>query len=235
MQASDFLAELSRLTTGFTPVVDPIYGAEVYRFLDLSTSNTIIDSVDTSSAEAIAIYIDTYLSKTGGKVAYGGYLEKRSIYDRSLYFGTQEIQLKRNIHLGIDIWCPSGTAVLAAVKGKVHSFKDNKNHGDYGPCIVLEHEIKGDSFFTLYGHLSRASISKLEIGQEFDAGEIIAHLGKPEENGDYAPHLHFQIIKDLQQNEGDYPGVSSAGNLSFYKENCPDPDIVLKIGSKVKG
>ena len=88
MQASDFLAELSRLTTGFTPVVDPIYGAEVYRFLDLSTSNTIIDSVDTSSAEAIAIYIDTYLSKTGGKVAYGGYLEKRSIYDRSLYFGT---------------------------------------------------------------------------------------------------------------------------------------------------
>ena len=48
-------------------------------------------------------------------------------------------------------------------------------------------------------------------------------------NGDYAPHLHFQIIKNIADYEGDYPGVSSKNDLDFYSANCPDPNLVLKL------
>ena len=54
-------------------------------------------------------------------------------------------------------------------------------------------------------------------------------VGYSEVNGDYAPHLHFQIIKNIENFEGDYPGVTSQNNLAFYRANCPDPNLVLKL------
>ena len=54
-------------------------------------------------------------------------------------------------------------------------------------------------------------------------------IGGTEVNGDYAPHLHFQIIKDIEGFEGDYPGVSSQNNLAYYSDNCPDPNLILKL------
>jgi murein DD-endopeptidase MepM/ murein hydrolase activator NlpD len=85
------------------------------------------------------------------------------------------------------------------------------------------------SFHTLYGHLSRESLERKSIGQKVKKGETIAWLGAPEVNGDYAPHLHFQIIKDMQGMKGDYPGVCSKNKLAFYMDNCPDPNFLLKI------
>ena len=81
----------------------------------------------------------------------------------------------------------------------------------------------------MYGHLSLASIQDLEVGVEVKKGEYIATLGTAEVNGDYPPHLHFQIIKDIQEYKGDYPGVSNQLDLAFYKENCPDPNLLLKL------
>jgi murein DD-endopeptidase MepM/ murein hydrolase activator NlpD len=66
-------------------------------------------------------------------------------------------------------------------------------------------------------------------GQIVTKGAVLGQLGAPPVNGDYAPHLHFQVIGDLQGKKGDYPGVSSKNDLSFYKENCPDPNLLLKI------
>ena len=57
----------------------------------------------------------------------------------------------------------------------------------------------------------------------------IGNLGVASVNGDYAPHLHFQIIRDLEDNFGDYPGVASENNIPFYKRNCPDPNLLLKL------
>ena len=59
---------------------------------------------------------------------------------------------ERNIHLGVDIWAKEGTKVLAALDGEIHSFKNNTNHGDYGPCIILKHQLEESVFYTLYGH-----------------------------------------------------------------------------------
>ena len=54
-------------------------------------------------------------------------------------------------------------------------------------------------------------------------------LGESLVNVDYAPHLHFQLIRDMEGNLGDYPGVSSKRKLEFYIDNCPNPDLLLKI------
>jgi hypothetical protein len=56
-------------------------------------------------------------------------------------------------------------------------------------------------------------------------------LGDTSVNGDYPPHLHFQIIKDIQGYQGDYPGVSSKKDLDFYRNNCPNPNTLLKLNS----
>ena len=182
-----------------------------------------------SSSKAWEIYINNYLKKANKKVAYGGYLEHRNLYDRSDYFSSQTEEAQRNIHLGLDLWCPAGTDILAAFNGVIHSFNDNTNFGDYGPTIILEHSLGNHKFYSLYGHLSRASIKNIKVDQSVKQGDIIAQLGDAKVNGDYAPHLHFQIIKDLQGNIGDYPGVCSVKDLEFYKQNTIDPKPILDL------
>ena len=113
--------------------------------------------------------------------------------------------------------------------GEVHSFQNNTNFGDDGPTIILKHTVDGFEFYTLYGHLSVASIQNIQVGQKFAKGAQIATLGNASVNGDYPPHLHFQIIKDMQDGYGDYRGVASQKELAFYKENCPDPNLLLRL------
>lgn len=220
---------LKNLSSTFVPLLDKELLKTVYRPLDLSVSNEELLRVDVSSAAALEEYIGMKIRQQGGSVGYGGYNERRNIYSRSAYFNQSNGINQRNIHLGLDLWCEAGTAVLAAHDAKVHSFKDNQNYGDYGPCIILEHEINGYVFYSLYGHLSRASLSTIANGQTIKSGEKIGELGTAQENGDYAPHLHFQLIMDMNAYVGDYPGVSNMVNLPYYLNNCPDPNLLLKI------
>ena len=205
------------------------YDSNEYTEINLSNKNPNLIDVDFNSSSSLSKYINNYLKIHSKKVAFGGYLEKREIYNRSSHFNTQNTENQRNIHLGIDLWCETNTAVLAALNGVIHSFKNNTAYGDYGPTIILEHCIDGITFYTLYGHLSLGSITNLRVGTKVKAAEVIGYLGTAEVNGDYPPHLHFQIINDLQGNFGDYPGVCSANELDFYKENCPDPNLILKL------
>ena len=205
------------------------YDSNEYTEINLSNKNPNLIDVDFNSSSSLSKYINNYLKIHSKKVAFGGYLEKREIYNRSSHFNTQNTKNQRNIHLGIDLWCEANTAVLAALNGVIHSFKNNTAYGDYGPTIILEHCIDGFTFYTLYGHLSLDSITNLRVGTKVKAAEVLGYLGTAEVNGDYPPHLHFQIINDLQGNFGDYPGVCSANELDFYKENCPDPNLILKL------
>ena len=220
---------LKSLTSSFVSLLDDSIKNSDYIPLDLSIYNEELRGVDVGSSQALDDFINGKLKARGGKIGYGGYNERRDIYSRSVYFNQDNSAAQRNIHLGLDLWCAAGTAVLAAYSGVIHSFKDNQNHGDYGPCIVLKHKAEETCFYTLYGHLSRKSLQNIDVGQTINAGQPIAHLGKPEENGDYAPHIHFQIIMDMENYSGDYPGVSSAKNLLHFLNNCPDPNLLLKI------
>lgn len=225
----NFIEFLKSQTNAFTPVVASGIQKSDYQLLDLSVSNSQLNSIDISSATEMEVYIQSLLQKHSKKIAWGGYLEQRAIYQRSSHFNPKNSENERNIHLGIDLWIASGAEVLSVLDGEIHSFKNNDQFGDYGPTIILKHHINNQPFYTLYGHLSRESLHTIKIGQKIEKGEVIGKLGLPEENGDYAPHLHFQVIKDLGNYIGDYPGVCSKQDLEFYSENCPDPNLLLKI------
>lgn len=221
---------LAGLTSGFTPVIDAGFSLDDYLHVDLSVNNAELSQAQLDSPEAFDEYLENFLRKHNKKIAYGGYNEHRGLYKRSgLFSAAEEEELIRNIHIGMDIWAPAGTAVLAVLPGKIHSFRDNDNFGDYGPTIILEHEIEGFKFYTLYGHLQRKSLENLEQGQEVMQGEQIAALGDASENGNYAPHLHFQIILEMEGKEGDYPGVANKKEIQHYLSSCPDPNLLLKI------
>ena len=211
-------------------VIDKKYSKSDYTNIDLSASNESLNKINLNAPKEMENFINKFTKIKNAKVAIGGYLEIRNLYKRSKYFNEQANPSdERNIHLGVDIWAKEGTKVLAALDGEIHSFKNNTNHGDYGPCIILKHQLEKAIFYTLYGHLSIQSIQNIQIGDFVLQGDEIAQLGDSSINGDYAPHLHFQIIKDMQNNFGDYPGVCSLNQLSFFKENCPNPMELLGI------
>ena len=223
---SQFLSQLSDLPLS---VIDVTISLDRYIPITISEKNKDLLNFDISSSLEWENYINLLLEDNNAKVAFGGYLEKRNIYDRSDYFKKLAEKEKRNIHLGIDLWCKVNTEVLAVLDGEIHSFKNNTNYGDYGPTIIIKHQIEEEVFYTLYGHLSLSSIENLKVGDVVLQGNVIGFLGDSSVNGDYAPHLHFQIIKDLENNFGDYPGVSSEENIEFYSRNCPNPNLLLKI------
>jgi murein DD-endopeptidase MepM/ murein hydrolase activator NlpD len=211
------------------PLIEGSIANNEYIPLDLSIHNTELKAVNVSSSDELERFIWNRMKTHKAKVAYGGYLEQRGIYQRSTYFNQENPETERNIHLGLDLWIAAGTPVYAPLNGTIHSFKNNSNYGDYGPTIILKHQINAMVFYTLYGHLSLASLNQLEAGVEVKQGAQIATLGTAAVNGDYPPHLHFQIIKDIQDYSGDYPGVSNQLDLEFYKANCPDPELLLGL------
>lgn len=209
-------------------VIDSSIDYSDYVAVDLSASNEELSKLNITDALAFENYIEDYLTKNNAKVAFGGYQEIRNLYKRSTVFNDKNSD-ERNIHIGLDLWIKAGTSVLAALDGTIHSFQNNTALGDYGPTIILEHQVNELKFYTLYGHLSLDSLTDKQIGTEVKKGEVIATLGSPPINGDYAPHLHFQIIIDIENKVGDYPGVCNEKDLEFYSENCPNPNLLLKI------
>jgi murein DD-endopeptidase MepM/ murein hydrolase activator NlpD len=201
-----------------------------YIALDLSVLNHNLAKESLADSADFEKYIESYMIVNNSKVAYGGYNEERNLYKRSTIFKDEETE-ERNIHIGLDLWIKAGTPILAALDGTVHSFNFNAGFGDYGPTIILEHHIENYTFYTLYGHLSLDSLENIAIGAGFKKGQQIGSLGDSAVNGDYSPHLHFQIIKNIGAKMGDYPGVSTKSELDFYLDNCPDPNLLLKITS----
>jgi len=209
-------------------VIDHTIEYDQYTPLDLSISNIDLSNIEIKNPILFEAYIEKHLLKNKAKVAFGGYIEERSLYNQSAIFNNDTSD-ERNIHIGLDLWIKAGTPVLAALDGKVYGFDYNAGVGNYGPTIVLEHKIENQFFYTLYGHLSLESMENIEVGEVFKKGQQLATLGDASVNGGYSPHLHFQIIKNIQDNFSDYPGVCSKKDLDYYIENCPDPNLLLKI------
>jgi len=190
--------------------------------LDLSATKRELSSSIYGNFSAFDAYIT---GKLGEKIGYGGYLEHRLIYESYENFATASADF-RNIHLGMDFWTQAGTPVFAPFAGEVHSFQVNQGTGNYGPTIILYHP--AEKIYSLYGHVSMADLESVEIGSRIATGQLLCHLGNPDENGGWPPHLHLQLIRDMQGFHGDYPGVCSQRDLSFYADNCPDPASFLR-------
>lgn len=190
--------------------------------IDLSIHNRELRQHEESPAEVLWQLIWDEVKRSGKTAAYGGYAEKRVWYRRnSDQFGTGDRE--RCIHLGIDIWMPSGTTLYTPLNATVHSLANNKGDANYGPTIVLRHELDGTEFFSLYGHLSTDSLAGLRAGDALAAGSPFAQIGNIAENGNWPPHVHVQLIADMLGQQGDFIGVCSEVEKEGYLNLCPEP------------
>ncbi|NVJ86554.1 MAG: peptidoglycan DD-metalloendopeptidase family protein [Algoriphagus sp.] len=213
------------------PIMGEALTAENTLQMDFSAQNQALQKVDLGNTESFNQFVFGILAAAKKKYGIGGYLENRAIYQRSEVFATNQADF-RNIHLGIDLWCDAWTPVFAPLNGKIHSFQDNAGFGNYGATLILEHEVNGKKLFSLYGHLAQSDLSHYSEGKVFKKGEKIAHVGPYPENGDWPPHLHFQLMWDMEGNWGDYPGVCSQREIERYASNCPDPNLILRFPSE---
>ncbi len=193
---------------------------------DFTEANKEITTDLIADTTKFSAWVNNKLQQANARFGIGGYNENRTFYTRSKLFAGEQA---RTLHLGVDIWGEAGTPVFAPMGGMVHSFAYNDNFGDYGATVILQHNLETTAFFTLYGHLSLADLETMRRGKFITRGEIIGHFGMPNENGDWPPHLHFQIIEDMGIKEGDYPGVCSIKDLEKYLKNCPDANLMLNF------
>ncbi|MER2997077.1 peptidoglycan DD-metalloendopeptidase family protein [Pontibacter populi] len=227
MKTTTELSELLRRhTTAFARVIDADLQSNVVCRLDFTAANTLLQQTDLRDTEAFNRAVNQLLAEQNATIGVGGYFEDRFIYRRSEHFDVAAES--RNLHLGIDIWMEAETPVYTPLDATVHSFHDNNNFGDYGPTIILQHELEGVTFYTLYGHLSRKSLEGLEVGKVFKKGDRIAWLGNYPENGDWPPHLHFQVMASMEGRSGDFPGVAAASDRAHFEQICPNPNLILQ-------
>lgn len=145
---------------------------------------------------------------------------------RTNMYETPLFNNERNLHIGIDIWAPSGEPVYSFWGGEVVYIKDNDNPGDYGPTIVIKYDFDESFLYALYGHLSKESLQMVSVGEVIRKGQQIATLGDKGVNGGWAPHLHFQLAVE-DPGKADMPGVVSDDDREEALKTYPDPRIVL--------
>lgn len=187
--------------------------------LDLGNQSEVLDT------GMLNENIRTSIRQSGKAIGLGKYAEARPFYtsDAFKHEGNEGPEW-RTVHLGLDVFAPDETAVYAPLDGEIVHVDDNKGDRNYGPTVIIKHQIEpGLNFYTLYGHLSKKSISLLTVGALIRAGSKIAELGGIEENGGWSPHLHFQIILDLLASRGDFYGVALPSQQAVWTSLCPDP------------
>ena len=213
----------------FAPVVD-VPGEEQIGVLDLSVSSPELDGRDTEDTEAFTRRVFRKMEDEGVTLGIGRYLEPRAFYLTDLFAGRPgDPRERRTVHLGLDLFAEAGTEVRAPLVGRIHSVQDNGTGLDYGPTLILEHDGPAGPFWTLFGHLERASVDGLEPGSTVEAGQTIARIGPWPENGDWPPHLHFQIMTDLLGHDGEFPGVALPRERSVWAGFSPDPNLLLGL------
>lgn len=188
-----------------------------YPVIHLPEQYTVLSFTDGYNARKMREFI-----KKGGW-GVGGYLEKRP----GMYLAPQ-YENRRNIHMGIDIWAPAGEPVYAPLDGTVAYTANHNEEGNYGTTVVLKHFLANHQrdIFALYGHLSVGTLERLDQGHFLERGNLVGWLGVETENGNWPPHLHYQLSWH-DPGKADMPGVVSDEELSEAKKLYPDPRIIL--------
>lgn len=198
--------------------------------IDLSVDGSDMPDADASPSTAeLSEHLFKKIKDSGADVGIGRYLERRNLYksDRFLIADSPE---QRDIHLGIDLFMPAGESIYAPLNGKVEAFANNSNRYDFGPVVILRHDTDdGIPFWTLYGHLSEQSLDRLRVGQAIEQGDLVGWVGNYPKNGDWPPHLHFQLLTTLLGMGTGIHGVATIGQLDAWESISPDPNLLLGI------
>jgi 4-aminobutyrate aminotransferase-like enzyme/Ser/Thr protein kinase RdoA (MazF antagonist) len=228
--AASVRAWLARNTSHFAPLLPPGLDEAVMTPLDLGIGSPLVTGdPEIYSEPRLTRRILRAMASKGALVGVGLYDEPRIIYTSSA-FKPEGAGENRTVHLGIDLYVNPGTPIHAPLDGTVHACGNNARPQDYGPLIVLQHRTDdGEPFYTLYGHLSESSLKGLEEGMEVKRGQAIAAVGHAAVNGNWPPHLHFQVITDLLGRGLDFPGVCAYAERAIWCALSPDPDLILGL------
>jgi len=198
--------------------------------IDLSVSGKWIGhEKEFNDLEYFQFKIDRLQSEHPNTVIAGGYLEPRSVYTSTEYDKTGNSgRESRTIHLGIDFWLPAHTPVHALFDGEIVTAVNDAGDKEYGGLVILKHSVSDLQFYTLYGHNTVASALRHKVGDIIKKGDKIAELGNYPENGNWAPHLHFQVMLSMLNYKIDFPGVAYHDQIKVWKSICPDPNLLFK-------
>ena len=208
---------------GFKPVVD---GNGESIVLDLSAGSSLCGELLRGiGVERFSTLVDRKMREAAARVAYGRYAEPRDLYHSDIFANAAAGKgERRDVHLGIDVFCNAGSPVFTPLDGVIEIVANNTAELDYGPLLVLRHATgDGTPFYLLHGHLALDSVSAHRVGDRFAAGAKIAEVGLPPENGNWPPHLHLQVIADLLGLGADFPGVAYRSQLKMWLELSPSP------------
>ncbi|HEV7897735.1 MAG TPA: M23 family metallopeptidase, partial [Planosporangium sp.] len=90
------------------------------------------------------------------------------------------------LHAGLDIGAPAGTAIVAAAPGRVTQAGWS---GGYGYYTCIDHgQVGGQRLSTCYGHQQKILVTP---GQQVSAGQVIGQVGST--GASTGPHLHFEV------------------------------------------
>lgn len=92
-------------------------------------------------------------------------------------------------HKGIDIAAGGIVTIKASAAGKVsRSWK----HATLGECVMIVHNIKGQTYETVYAHM-RVGSRKVKVGDRVTQGQALGLMGNTGRST--GQHLHFEIHK----------------------------------------
>lgn len=92
-------------------------------------------------------------------------------------------------HCALDIWAPSGTAIVAAYGGTV---VESTYGSGWGNTVVIRHDnYNGVTLFTRYSHMSSRSVS---VGNPVSKGQQVGTIGAT--GNVTGEHLDFSVTKD---------------------------------------
>lgn len=208
----------------------PTQEAEVVANLDMSVGSTLLGTAsEYDDVELAGFKLKIFRRENPHALLINGYGECRPFYSTDAFKreGNNGPEY-RTVHLGSDFWVDAGTPIHVPFDATVKIVHHNNLNKDYGPMIILEHQMDVGVFYTLYGHLSLSSLSAVKLGQNLKQGELLAEVGNAAENGNWPPHLHFQLILDLMDNDENFDGVAFPSESHIWKSICPDPNFIFE-------
>jgi murein DD-endopeptidase MepM/ murein hydrolase activator NlpD len=177
-------------------LIHTVQKGETLAGLSVKYSVTVEDILDVNELESEVLSVGESLFIPGAKLdsvtlqrAMGELFTKpiRASWRLTSRFGLRPDPFTgvKSRHSGIDMACPTGTAIYSALSGKVSFTGYSSIYGNY---VIISHY---DGYQTLYGHMSKISCKK---GQSVTQDTKIGLVG----NTGYStgPHLHFSVYKN---------------------------------------
>ncbi len=161
---------------------------------------------------------------------YGGWMENRTRLLSDVKY------LRKNktfLHLGIDLSFDAGTCIFAIGDGPiVHIGTDSPLKGGWGGHVLQMIKFKGKPHLLIYCHLG--FIQEKDRLRTISKGDFIGLVGNKNENGGWGPHLHLQLVSDVDHvinwahfMDKEIDGYGKVKDIAYWAKRCPDPTSLI--------